>query len=125
MFTNNKPSTECLGTTVIQSKSSDVVAAGYIEIPAAAQGANSVLVQVYYNPNELPSGMTDNDLAGVPLVTIDEFNDAPVNAEWATPGMKLVNFGMFLIETPLNIGRAKIIPFNAEVNVYVALSFYS
>lgn len=134
MFTPEKYS-ECIGTIVIQSKaeqaSRSTTYPGYITVPEGAAGANAVLVQVYYNPTEVVSSGIDLDnLAGVPLVSIDEFNSYDgvdpnnVNQEWSTPGMKLLNFGNFLIETGKNISNAKIIPFNAAINVYIVLNYY-
>ncbi len=138
MFSSAKYS-QCLGVGIIQSKEAqsskdslgDSNYPGYIEIPAEASGASAVLVQVYYNPDEVADlGIDLDTLAGKPLVTIDEFTDfssVPVNEinkEWATPGMKLLNYGNFLIETGINIKNAKIIPFNTDINVYVCFNYY-
>lgn len=126
MFSASKPNTECIGTTVIQSKASSAVEdyPGYISVPDAASGATSVLVQVYFDPDDLPRDKEANDYAGKPLVAIDEYNDEVEAAGYATPGMKLVNFGNYLLETPLNIGKAKIIPLDEDLNIYVVLNYY-
>lgn len=138
MFSKEKYS-QCIGTTVIQSKTAQASRnsndepnyPGYISIPADAEGATSALVQVYYSPEEIAKqGMSLDDLAGKPLVTIDEYtdySDVPtdqVNKEYSTPGMKLLNYGSYLIETANNISKAKIIPFNKEINVYVSINYY-
>ena len=126
MFINafNKPTSECIGHAVLQTKSASAITAGYVVIPDAAAGSKSILVQVYIDPNDLPRGKTMDDYRDKPLVTINEFDDTISDTGYATPGMKLLNWGNFLLETPSNIGNAKIVPFDADLNVYVALSYY-
>ena len=132
MFISQKPQNECIGTDIIQSAVAQITPQvggypGYIPIPDTAMGASTCLIQVYYNPAELPVGVTAASLSATPLVTIDEFTDVlvdPINDTWATPGMKLLNFANYLIESPKNIQKAKIIPFNSLINVYIVLNYY-
>lgn len=145
-FSNQKYS-ECIANAVVQSKiaqsarnpDSSSSYPGYIPMPDIAVGANYCLVQAYVDPAELAAaGKTFDDIAGIPLVTINEsdidsasldamgnlnINSVPV-AGYTTPGQKLLNWGNFLIETANNISKAMIIPFDENINVYVALTFY-
>jgi len=127
MFDNvNRIGSDCLGAVMVKSR--DMIEAsgypGHILVPDSVQGATSVLLQVCVDPDNLPSGTTMDDLSGKPLVTINEFDETIVADGFATPGMKLVNFGSYLIDTPGNMNRAKIIPFNDDVPVYLMFNFY-
>lgn len=135
MFNQKKPISDCLGSVTIQTatESAKDHYPGFIKVSDfSAMGACSVLVQCYYNPAELPvdGSITIDNLAGVPIIAIDEFNTydgvSPdqINSGWAGAGMKLVNFGNFLLETPNNIEAGKIIPFNSKINVYVVINSY-
>lgn len=146
MFTNKEYS-KCIGNSVVQTKDSQSSQTasgasnylGYISVPDGATGANAVLVQAYVNPEELlAAGLTFDDIAGKPLVTINEsdfdsatldaaknllINGVPV-AGYSTPGQKLLNYGSYLIETAHNIRKAMIIPFDKNINVYIALTYF-
>jgi len=142
-----KEYSQCIGNTVIESKNAQSAVdgngestyPGYIPIPDGAEGANSVLVQVYVDPDELEAaGLTFDDIAGVPLVTInesdldnadlDDSNNLTISAAivggYSTPGQKLLNYGNYWIETANNIRKAMIIPFNKDINVFIALTYY-
>jgi len=142
-----KEYSKCIGNKVIQSKEAQSSQddngssnyPGYISIPDGAVGANAVLVQAYVNPDELKeAGLTFDDIAGIPLVTINEsdYNVATLDSNnnlcingvqvgsYSTPGQKLLNYGSYLIETGNNIRNAMIIPFNKDINVYVALTYF-
>jgi len=137
-----KEYSKCIGNAVLQSQiemSRGTSYLGYIPVPDGATGANAVLVQVYVDPNELAtSGLTFDDIAGVPLVTINESDldnaslDSSNNllissvlaAGYTTPGQKLLNYGNYLIETAYNISKAMIIPFKSDINVYIALTYF-
>lgn len=146
MFTSKEYS-KCLGNKVIQSKEAQSVQGddglssyvGYIAVPDESTGANMVLIQAYVNPDELlAAGLTFDDIAGKPLVTVNEsdFDNASVDANrnllingvpvsgYSTPGQKLLNYGSYLIETANNIRKAMIIPFNKDINVYVAFTYF-
>lgn len=145
MFTPTEYS-KCIGNAVLQSKteqssrddSEAIDYPGYITIPDAAAGANAVLIQAYVDPQELAdAGLTIDDIAGVPLVTINEsdIDNASLSGEtlmissvavggYSTPGQKLLNFGNYLVETGHNISKTMIIPFNRNINVYIALSYF-
>lgn len=145
MFTAKEYS-KCIGNAVLQSQSEqssrdddqNIDYPGYITIPDEASGANAVLIQVYVNPEELLAlGLTIDDIAGVPLVTINESDkdNASISGEvlsinsvavggYSTPGQKLLNYGNYLVETGHNISKAMIIPFNRNINVYIALTYF-
>lgn len=142
-----KEYSKCIGNAVIESQNAQSAVdgngvstyPGYIPIPDGAEGANAVLIQVYVNPEELEAAqLTFDDIAGVPLVTINEsdmdnadlddsgnltINDAAVGG-YSTPGQKLLNYGNYLVETGNNIRKAMIIPFNKDINVYIALTYF-
>lgn len=142
-----KEYSKCVGNSITQSKnaqsSKDALDIpnylGYITVPDGAVGANAVLVQVYVNPEELSAaGLTFDDIAGKPLVTINESDLANTTLDsnsnlliggipvlgYATPGQKLLNYGNYLIETAYNIRNAMIIPFDKNINVYIALTYF-
>lgn len=142
-----KEYSQCIGNAVIESKNAQSSTdgkgesnyPGYIPIPDSASGANAVLVQVYVNPEELlAAGLTFDDIAGVPLVSINESDmdnaslddsdrltiNSVVVGGYSTPGQKLLNYGNYLIETANNIRKAMIIPFNKDINVYIALTYF-
>lgn len=144
---SSKEYSKCIGNSVIQSQAAQASVGddgspnypGYIPVPDDAAGANAVLIQAYVNPEELlAAGLTFDDIAGVPLVTINEsdFDNKGLDGDrnltinsvrvggYSTPGQKLLNFGNYLIETASNIRRVMVIPFNPEINVYVAFTYY-
>lgn len=147
--TANQKYSICIGNSIIQSKTAQASQdgggvtnyPGYIPVPdlPSAVGANYVLVQVYVDPTELAAAnLTFDDIAGIPLVTINEsdlpnigldaFNNLTINGNavsgFPTPGQKLLNYGNYLIETASNIANAMIIPFNPNINVYVAFTYF-
>lgn len=145
MFTAEKYS-KCLGNVVVESKAAQSSKSpldipnyvGYIPVPDGASGANAVLVQAYVDPAELQAaGLTFDDIAGKPLVTINESDLANASYDngnlyissrlvggYSTPGQKLLNYGNYLIETAYNIRNAMIIPFDKNINVYIALTYF-
>lgn len=142
-----KTYTECVGTSMVQSKNAQSAQSdddnssiypGYIAVPENT-GARVVLIQAYVNPEELGAvGKTFDDIAGVPLVTINETDlpNATLDANgnllingiqvggYSTPGQKLLNFGEYLIENATNITNAMIIPFDKNINVYLVFTYF-
>lgn len=134
MFQNviaNKNVAECIGC--IQTDTLTAIAAegyeGFVPVPNIA-GSTSCLIQVSVDPDDLPVGVSFDTLGSKPIVTVNEGPDAigvvltGSPEGFSIPGVKMVNFGTYLVEAPKNLNQVKVIPTIEDLKVYVVFTFY-
>jgi hypothetical protein len=133
MFQNviaNKNVAECLScvqTVYVPSGGIEQI----IAVPNVP-GSTSCLIQVCADPDNLPGGVSLSDLSSRPIVTINEgpvvlpheTYDLDAISPFTIPGVKLVNFGTYLVEAPKNLNQVQIIPSMADLTVYCVFTFY-